>query len=157
MELLVTSKGSGKYSVSDTSNRLIYQITKARKMFGNPITTLSDPSGYTLYTMRRVSAGRKPEYEIQLNDRFFMKVLCKSMFIDPSIQFEGNAVVYELKGKEHTHFELYRNDESIGTLDMAKQVNNELVYRLVFDDRYFDDFFPLFAVTADKCFGEMSK
>lgn len=152
MELLVTSKGSGKYSVSDISNRLVYQVTKARKTFGNPVTTLSDPSGYTLYTMKRVSTGRKPEYEIWLNDRFFMKVLCKSMFIDPSIQFESDAVVYELKGKEHMHFELYRNDESIGTLEM-QQVDCELIYRLVFDDQYFDDFFPLFAVTVDKCFG----
>ena len=156
MELQVVSKGSGKYTVTDSNNRLLYQITKARKMFGNPITTLSDVSGYTLYTMKRVSTKRKPEYEIQLNEKFFMKVLCKSMFIDPSIQFEGD-VVYELKGKEHTHFDLYRNDVIIGSLDMAKQVNNELTYLLVFDDQYFDDFFPLFAVAVDKCFGEMSR
>ena len=156
MELQVVSKGSGKYTVTDSNNRLLYQITKARKMFGNPITTLSDVSGYTLYTMKRVSAKRKPEYEIQLNEKFFMKVLCKSMYIDPSIQFEGNAV-YELKGKEHTHFAMYCNDVIIGSLDVIKQASQELLYTLVFDDQYFDDFFPFFAVAVDKCFGEINR
>ncbi len=157
MELLVTSKGSGKYIVTDTKEREIYHITKARKLFGSPITTLTDASGYTLYTMKRTSAGKKPEYEIQLNERFFMKVLCKSMFIDPSIQFETVDSIYELKGKDQKHFILYKNEVQIGTLDTAKMVNNDLVYKLVFDDQSFDDFFPLFAVAADKCFGEMNK
>lgn len=157
MELLVISKGSGKYTVTDTKEREIYHITKARKLFGNPTTTLYDASGYTLYTMKRTSAGKKPEYEVQLNEQFFMKVLCKSMFIDPSIQFETTDCIYELKGKDQKHFNLYRNEVPIGTLDHAKQVNGGLVYKLVFDDRYFDDFFPLFAVAADKCFGEMNK
>ncbi len=157
MELLVTSKGSGKYIVTDSKEREIYTITKARKLFGSPITTLHDASGYALYTMKRISAGKKPEYEIQLNDRFFMKVLCKSMFIDPSIQFETVESIYELKGKDQKHFILYKNETEIGTLDTAKLVNNDLVYKLVFGDQYFDDFFPLFAVAADKCFGEMNK
>ncbi|MBE6877493.1 MAG: hypothetical protein E7496_12440 [Ruminococcus sp.] len=157
MELLVTSKGSGKYIVTDAKEREIYHITKARKLFGSPTTTLYDVSGYALYTMKRTSAGKKPEYEVQLNERFFMKVLCKSMFIDPSIQFETVENIYELKGKDQKHFVLYKNETEIGTLDTAKLVSNELIYTLIFEDQFFDDFFPLFAVAADKCFGEMNK
>ena len=157
MELLVTAKGSGKYIVTDAKEREIYHITKARKLFGSPTTTLYDVSGYALYTMKRTSAGKKPEYEVQLNERFFMKVMCKSMFIDPSIQFETVKNIYELKGKDQKHFVLYRNETEIGTLDTAKLVNNDLVYKLVFDDQFFDDFFPLFAVVTDKCFGEMNR
>ncbi|MBR0485133.1 MAG: hypothetical protein IJJ69_10185 [Oscillospiraceae bacterium] len=157
MELQVTAKGSGKYIITDAKEREIYHVTKTRKLFGSPITTLYDVSGYALYTMKRTSAGKKPEYEVQLNERFFMKVLCKSMFIDPSIQFETVESIYELKGKDQKHFVLYKNQVEIGMLDTAKLVNNDLVYKLVFDDQLFDDFFPLFAVAADKCFGEMNK
>lgn len=157
MELLITSKGSGKYTVADSKEREVYHVTKTRKFFGSPITTLYDASGYTLYTMKRTSTGKKPEYEIQFNDRFFMKVMCKSMFIDPSIQFETVDSIYELKGKDQKHFVLFKNETEIGTLDTAKLVNNDLIYKLVFDDQSFDDFFPLFAVAADKCFGEMNK
>ena len=157
MELLITAKGSGKYTVTDTKDREIYHASKGRKLFGSPITTLYDASGYALYTMKRTSAGKKPEYEVQLNERFFMKVLCKSMFIDPNIQFESAENIYELKGSDGKRFVLYQNNEQIGKLDTAKLANNDLIYTLVFNDQAFDDYFPLFAIAADKCFGEMNK
>ncbi len=157
MELLVTSKGAGKFSVTDNKDRVLYTVVKARKLFGSPTTTLYDASGYTLYTMKRISAGSKPEYEVQLNDRFFMKVQCKTMFIDPCIQFENADSIFELKGKNHLHFELFKNENVIGTLTVEKQVNNEFVYTLNFEDEYFDDFFPLFAIAVDRCFGEINK
>ncbi len=157
MELFITAKGSGKYVVTDNKERELYHATKARKLFGSPLTTFYDASGYILYTMKRTSSGKKPEYEIQLNERFFMKVLCKSMFIDPSIQFETIDTIYELKGKDPKNFILYRNDVQIGTLSTAKLVNNDLIYTLTFEEHTFDDFFPLFAVAVDKCFGEINK
>ena len=152
MELIVIPKGSGKYSVTDEKDRKIYTVNKKRKLIGNPITTLHDASGYVLYSMVRTASGNKPAFDITFNDAHFLDAKCKSLFVDPSIIFSGPGGEYMLKGKDTSFFSLTKDGEEIGTLKKEKQANDEPMYLLSVTDKMFDDFIPLFAVVADKCY-----
>ncbi|MBR3628865.1 MAG: hypothetical protein IKN55_00110 [Oscillospiraceae bacterium] len=152
MELIVIPKGSGKYTVTDEKDRKIYTVNKKRKLIGNPITSLHDASGYVLYTMVRTASGNKPAFDITFNDAHFLDAKCKSLFVDPSITFDGPGGQYLLKGKDTSFFTLQKGSETIGSLKKEKQANDEPMYLLSVDDKYFDDFIPLFAVVADKCY-----
>ncbi len=153
MELIVIPTGSGKYNVIDTKDRKVYSVTKKRKLVGNPITTLHDASGYALYTMVRTESGKKPSFQISLNGTVVLRVQCKSMFLNPCIAFDGPDYAFELRGEKVTHFEICRSDGVIGTLDTEIQTNGEPKYRITIEQKFFDDFFPLFAVVVDKCYG----
>ena len=157
MELIVIPTGGGKYSITDTKDRKIYSVTKKRKLVGNPITTLHDASGYELYTMIRTEAGKRPSFQIIFNDALFMRVKCRSLFVDPCVLFEGETLSYELKGREYKHLKLRCQGELAGELVTEIQPNNEPKYRLTVDDRFYDDYIPLFAVAADKCFNGTNK
>ena len=141
MELMVIPKGSGKYAMTDEKDRKIYTVNKKRKLIGNPITTLHDASGYVLYSMVRTASGKKPSFDITFNEAHFLDALCKSLYVDPTITFTGPGGEYMLRGKNW-----------IGSLKTEKQANGDPLYRLIVEDKKFDDFIPLFAVVADKCF-----
>lgn len=153
MELVVLPTGSGKYNIIDTKDRKVYSVTKKRRLVGNPITTLHDASGYALYSMVRTESGKKPAFHIFLNGRIVLRVQCKSMFLSPCIAFEGDDHAFELRGEQVNHFEICRDAQPIGLLDTEIQTNGEPKYRITIEQKYFDDFFPLFAVVVDKCYG----
>ena len=153
MELVVIPTGSGKYNVIDAKDRKLYSVTKKRKLIGNAITTLHDASGYALYSMVRTESGKKPAFHIFLNGTIVLRVQAKSMFLNPCIAFDGSNDSFELRGEKVTHFELFHNEVAIGTLDTEIQTNGEPKYRITIEQKYFDDFFPLFAVVVDKCYG----
>lgn len=153
MELVVIPTGSGKYNVIDTKDRKLYSVTKKRKLVGNSITTLHDASGYALYSMVRTESGKKPAFHIFLNGTVVLRVLCKSMFLSPCIVLEGSDFGYEMRGEQVTHFHIFQGDFEVGTLDTEIQTNGEPKYRITIEQKYFDDFFPLFAVIVDKCYG----
>ena len=137
MELIIIPKGAGKYDVTDAKNRIIYTVSKKRRLIGNPITTLHDASGYALYTMVRTESGKKPAFQIIFNDNPFFVVQCKSLYVDPSITFAGGNNNFELKGKLRPW-----------------QISRFL---MEVEDAYFDDYIPLFAVVTDKCFSGKNK
>ena len=149
MELMIIPKGSGKFDVVDGKGRKIYSVTKKRKLMGNPITTLHDASGYALYTMVRTASGKKPSFQIIFNDALFMTVQCKSLYVDPSILYEGDPGKFELKGKSAADMELKTNNQVIGGVVTEQQSNGNPKYKLTIDDQYFDDYIPLFAVAVD--------
>ena len=153
MELVVIPTGSGKYNVIDKKDRKLYSVTKKRKLVGNAITTLHDASGYALYSMVRTESGKKPSFHIFLNGTIILSVQAKSMFLNPCIAFEGLNDTFELRGEKVTHFEIYHNGNAIGTIDTEIQTNGEPKYRITIEQKFFDDFFPLFAVVVDKCYG----
>ncbi len=157
MELIIIPTGSGKFTITDNKERKIYSVTKKRKLIGNPITTLYDASGYALYTMVRTAAGIKPMFQIIFNDAVFMTVQCKSLYVDPCIIFTGQGGEFELKGNTADNLVLRTGGEKIGTLKTERQMNNDPKYFLTVDDKRFDDFFPLFAIAADKCFNGKNK
>ena len=156
MELRIIPKGSGKYVVNDPKERTIYTVTKAKKLFGNPITTLHDASGYALYTMQRTASGKKPAFDVFFNESTFMKISCKSIYVDPCVTFETEKMKYELKGSDdYKDFQIVVNRQKVGEMHTERQANNEPMYQLSIDDAYFVDFIPLFAVAADKCFSKI--
>lgn len=158
MELRVVPKGAGKYTIFDKKDRTIYTVGKVKKLFEKfPITTLYDASGYALYVLQRTAAGKKPSFRISFNDSLYMTVSCKSIFLDPSLEFEGQGLRYQIKSKDRKNFEIIRNGELVGKMLTEKQTNNEPVFVIEVDDKVFDDYIPLFAVCADKCFTELNK
>jgi uncharacterized protein YxjI len=152
MELYIVPKGAGKYSITDNKDRNLYNVTKAKKLFGNPITTLHDASGYALYTMQRTASGKKPAFQIVFNDEPFLK----SIYVDPCVIFEGKNK-YELKSKDGKNFQMYMDGTVIGKLETSRQANNDPRYFIQIEDKFFDDFIPLFAVCIDKCFSGLNK
>ncbi len=157
MELTIIPKGAGKYDITDAKKRTIYTVSKKRRLIGNPITTLYDASGYALYAMVRTESGKKPAFQITLNDKPYMTVQCKSMFVDPTITFTGSSQSFELKGKNSNQLRLCLQKAEIGSLVTELQANNDPKYVLQIEDKYFDDCIPLFAVVADKCFSGKNK
>ncbi|MBQ8928691.1 MAG: hypothetical protein IJ055_10530 [Oscillospiraceae bacterium] len=156
MELRIIPKGGGKYIINDPKERTIYTVTKAKKLFGNPITTLHDASGYALYTMQRTASGKKPAFDIFFNDQTVIKVSCKSLYVDPSVLFESDKTKIELKGTDdYKDYKILSGRQQIGEMHTERQTNNEPMYQLVIDDPYFDDYIPLLAVAADKCFSKI--
>ena len=84
-------------------------------------------------------------------------MLFRSLFVDPTITFNGGSHAFALKGKNSREMKLYSHGTEIGTLITEKQANDEPKYTMSIENKYFDDFFPLFAVIADKCFSGNNK
>lgn len=157
MKLIVAAKGSGKYVVTDQKSRTIYTVGKTKKLFGNPITTLYDASGYSLYTMQKTASGKKPTFRIDFNDAPFMTVVCKSIYLDPSLIFEGQGLKFNVKSKDRLNFEIIRNGVTTGKMETEKQTNGDQLFVIEIDDKAFDDYVPFFAVCADKSFRDLNK
>jgi len=152
IELIILPKGAGKYDIVDSKDRIIYTVSKKKRLIGNPITTLHDPQGYALYRLIRTDSGKKPAFQIIFNEKPFMVVKCESVFVDPTITFNGGSYRYELKGKSSKELKLVSYNDEIGTLITETQANGEPKYLLSVEKKYFDDFIPLFVIAADKCF-----
>ena len=86
-----------------------------------------------------------------------MAVKCESIFVDPTITFQGGSHRYELRGKSSNNLTLYSYKDEIGTLVTERQANNEPKYLLTVENKFFDDFIPMFAIVADKCFNGTNK
>ena len=160
MELMISIKGN-KYTVTDKKqSRLLYTIKK--KAFSGGRYLLLDASNYQLYTIIQVSDDRKPKFAITHNDVSIMALECKSLFLDPTITVEGKdtagtVISYALASKDHRDFQIIRDGISIGELKTYLTVGGELQYEIIIDDRFFDDYVPLFAVAVDITFGDMNK
>jgi len=154
MELLVAPKGGNKYVVEDKKQRLLYTIKK--KGFGQKYNLL-DASNYVLYTIVQTGDDRKPAFTIVLNDTTFLKLECRSLFLDPTISAEGKEMKYAIASKDRRNFDLILNGETVGKIKTKVTVSNELHYDIEIENTAFDDYIPLFAVAIDKTFGDMNK
>ena len=154
MELLVAPKGGNKYVVEDKKQRLLYTIKK--KGFGQKYNLL-DASNYVLYTIVQTGDDRKPAFTIILNDTTFLKLECRSLFLDPTISAEGKEMKYAIASKDRRNFDLILNGETVGKIKTKVTVSNELHYDIEIENKAFDDYIPLFAVAIDKTFGDMNK
>ena len=153
MRLVVSSKGS-KYLVEDKKSRLLYTVKK--KGFGKRYILL-DSSEYNLYTFTQEGDERKPNFSIILNDNVLLKLECTSMFLDPSIKVHGDNLQFLLKSKDRRSFEILVGEEKVGFIETLLTVAGDLQYEVDIDDKYFDDYIPLFAVALDKAFGDINK
>lgn len=154
MELLVVPKGS-KYTVQDKKSRVLYVIKK--KGFGGGKYLLLDASEYHLYSFEQTGDSRKPTFDILHNGAVYMKLYCKSLFLDPTIIAENDSMTYSIESKDRKDFTIKLNGEEIGRLKTLVTVQGDLHYDMDIDDKSFDDYIPLFAVAVDKAFGEMNK
>ncbi len=154
MELFIVPKGKGKYTVTDKKDRKIYSV--AKKAFSQ-LLVLHDASGYALYSLRQTSEGMKPTFKVEFNDAPFMTVTCKSIYLDPSLIFEGQGMKYKIKSTDRMNFTIVKNDNPVGKIVTEKQANNEQKYFIEIEDKSFDDYIPLFAVCIDKCFSDLNK
>lgn len=153
MELLVVPKGN-KYTVEDKSHRVIYSVKK--KGFSSKYN-LYDASDYVLYTLIQEGDERKPSFSILLNDGVFLKLACKSLFLDPTIYAEGKGMKFSIASKDRRNFNIILNDNTIGKIQTKKTMAGDAHYDIEIDNKFFDDYIPLFAVAIDKAFGEMNK
>ncbi len=155
MELLLLIKGS-KYTVEDKKSRLLYTIKK--KGFGNTKFILLDASNYNLYTlMNTTSSDSKPSFTVILNDDTFMLINCKSRFLDPTITCEGKNLSYTITSQNRRDFTITFNGEEKGKIETNVSASGELQYDITIDDKIFDDYIPLFAVVADKIYGDANR
>lgn len=153
MELLVIPKGN-KYSVEDKNHRVIYNVKK--KGFSQRYN-LFDTSNYILYTLVQDGDDRKPTFNILLNDSVFLKMECKSLFLDPTITAEGKDMKFSLASKERRNFNIIFNDNKVGTIQSKQTMTGDAHYDIEIENKAFDDYIPLFAVAIDRVFGEMNK
>lgn len=160
MELTMSAKGS-KYIVQDKSQgRQIYTIKK--KGFGGGRYVLLDASNYQLYSFMQASDERKPTFIISHNDVSIMQLICKSMFLDPTINVSGKDIQgvvlnVDIASKDHRNFDFIKDGEKIGSVKTGVTANRELVYDIVIENKFFDDYFPLFALAVDLTFGDMNR
>ncbi len=153
MELLVTPKG-GKYEVQDKKNRVPYTVKK--KGLANRYD-LFDASGYNLYTLQQDSDSKKPTFAIVLNGDVFIMLSCKSMFLDPTIEGEGDNKKFSIKSKDRMNFSIMINDNEVGHIKTVSMMSGELQYEIEIENNVFDDYIPLFAIAIDKAFGEINR
>jgi len=153
MELIVMPKGNA-YTVEDKKQRVLYSIKK--KGFGQKYNLL-DVSNYVLYTIVQGTDDRKPIFTIILNDTTFLKLECKSLFLDPTITAVGKTLKYDLVSKDRRDFEIILNGNPVGHIKTKVTMKNELHYDIEIENTAFDDYIPLFAIAIDKTFGDMNK
>ena len=153
MELTVAEKGS-KYVVEDKKSRLLYTVKK--KGFSQRYILL-DASNYNLYTLLQEGDSRKPMFSVILNDSLFLKMECKSLFLDPTITADGKDMNYVIASKDRKNFEIVLNRGRVGSIKTKFGVSGNLQYDLEIENKAFDDYIPLFAVAIDKAFGEMNR
>ena len=153
MELLVLQKGN-KYVVEDKKQRLLYSVKK--KGFSSRYTLL-DASNYNLYSLLQTGDERKPAFTIILNDNTFMTMICKSLFLDPTIEAEGSGMRFTLASKDRKNFTILKDDAEVGKITTRTTLNGELQYEVEIDNYVFDDYIPLFAVAIDRAFGDMNR
>lgn len=154
MELLVSQKNNSKYIVEDKKSRLLYSVKK--KGFGSRFNLL-DASDYVLYTLLQVDEGKKPTFTITLNDAAFLKLTIKSLFLDPTIEAEGQNMKFRIASKDRKDFTILKNDAAVGSIKTLLTVSGDLHYEINIDNAAFDDYIPLFAVAIDRAFGDMNK
>ena len=158
MELFLVPKGS-KFIVQDKKKRLLYTVKK--KAFGGKFLLL-DASGYELYSFINTVQGKKPEFNIILNDKIFMTIKCLSVFLDPSIEFDYQEdkfkdIKYTLNSSDRKNFTLLRNNEEVGSVRTIVDMDKDLCYEISIEDQFFDDYIPLFALAVERTFGDMNK
>lgn len=160
MELMITIKGN-KYEVHDKKeSRLLYTVKK--KGFGAGRYLLLDASNYQLYSLIQRAEERKPTFILSHNDITIMDLVCKSLFLDPTITVDGkdisgHEVHFAIASKDHKDFELQREGVVVGSIKTKLLVNNELQYEVVIEDKLFDDYIPLFAIAVDLTFGDINR
>lgn len=153
MELKVLPKGS-KFIVQDNKSRHLYTVKK--KGFGAKFILL-DASDYNLYTLAQTEEGRKPAFTIILNDDTFMTLTCKSLFLDPTIDAEGQGMKFSIASKDRKEFTIIKNDAAVGSIKTLQTMSGDLQYEIKIENIAFDDYIPLFAVAIDRTFGDMNK
>lgn len=150
MELIIFIKNN-KYIVQDKNQKTLYTVKK--KSLSSGKLGLYDQNNYRLYSLVQTGEDRKPTFTITHNDASFIRVSCKSLFLDPTLTFKGKEATYELVSTDRMNYTLMKDEKELGKLETGVSVSGELQYKFQINDKVFDDYFVLFAVAVDKTFG----
>ena len=153
MEFTVLPRNNG-YTVQDRNQKLLYTVKK--KTCGQKWNLL-DTNKYNLYTLAQMGDEKKPVFTIILNDVTFMRIECRSTFLDPSFYVKGKDMSYNITSKDRREFDIIVDENKVGHISTKVGVTGELQYDVDIDNKMFDDYICLFAVAVDRAFGEINK
>lgn len=151
VKLNVTSK-SGKYTVTDAKERVIYNVKSG---MGGKFHLL-DASGYKLYHFIPDKKAKKPSFVVYHDGREVFDAVCTSIFLDPSFSLKGETVNLDVVSKDRRDFKIMHGDVFVGTVS-SEEDKKEMKYMLETEEKYFDDYIPLIAVFIDMAFGKINK
>jgi hypothetical protein len=145
-------KGSKLHVVNDKSKTL-YTIKK--KMMSNTKYDLNDKNGYELYQLVAELGGKRPSFQIFLNENVYLKVMCTSMYVDPAFEITGSGGEYIMRSNDRKKFDLLANDKCIGSINAIKLLNGDKQMELEIEEKKYDDVMPLFALCIHLTFSEV--
>lgn len=153
--LNILPKGN-KWLVTDSKERVIYTIKK--NVSGGKFT-LIDASGYKLYYVTFNKKEKKPVFKFFLNDNNIFDLKCTSIFLEPSFEGKGNMGEFKITSADRRDFNLFdvTRNRDMGEILVCETEKGNLPYEIRMDEKYFDDFVPLFAVCIDQVYGELNK
>lgn len=164
VKLYVVVKGN-KYTVTDYKERTLYSIKSG---IGGK-TFLINTAGYKLYYFVGDKKAKKPSFIVYHDNVIFFTADCTSLFLDPGFEIRGKNVSIDVISQDRLNFNIVSKGTEIGTVtvtepekpsepvkDNKKEVP-ETRYVIDIDEKYFDDYIPLFAVFIDMAFGELNK
>lgn len=150
MKLIMILKGS-KFDVVNDRDKKIYTIKK--KILGNARYILKDKNNYELYVLQPITGGKRPAFNIMLNEKLYLDVKCTSMFLDPSIEASGEGGHYLLKSADRKNFDMIIADKNVGNVKILTLLNGDTQVEAEINDKAYDDVIPLLALCTELTFG----
>lgn len=144
-------KGS-KFDVINERDKKVYTIKK--KILGNTRYILKDKNNYELYVLQPITGGKRPAFNIMLNEKLYLDVKCTSMFLDPSIEASGEGGNYLLKSTDRKNFDIIVAGKSVGSITILTLLNGDIQIETEINDKAYDDVIPLLALSAQLTFGQ---
>ncbi len=155
VKLNVTLK-NGKYTVTDSKDRLIYNVKTG--MGGK--THLLDASGYKLFHFVPEKKSKKPAFMVYRDSKEVFSAVCTSMFLEPSFalqgEFRGEKIDFNVVSEDRREFKIMRGDKQVGSVS-SEEDKKEMKYSIETEEKYFDDYIPLIAVFIDMAFAKINK
>lgn len=155
VKLNVTLK-SGKYTVTDSKERVIYNVKSG---MGGKVHLL-DASGYKLFHFVSERKSKKPLFKVYRDSKEIFSAVCTSMFLDPGFElrgeYRGESIEFDIVSKDRLEFKIMHGETEIGSVS-SEEDKKEMKYTIETDEKYFDDYIPLIAVFIDIAFGKINK
>lgn len=143
---------NGKYTVTDSKGRLIYNIKTG--MSGK--THLLDASGYKLFHLVPEKKSKKPLFKVFRDSKEVFTAACTSMFLEPGFELRGEKMEFDVVSDDRINFRIMHNGACVGGVS-SEEDKKEMKYMVETEEKYFDDYIPLIAVFIDMAFGKMNK
>lgn len=149
LKLTMVPKGS-KFPVLNDRERTVYTIRRRR--FGTTRYTLMDKNGYVLYVLQPNVGGKRPSFKVYLNEKMILDIVCKSMFLEPTIEVTGEDRKYIIKSIDRIDFDIFSKEDKIGDLKVLELLSGDRQIEFEIEGKRYDDVMPLFALAVELTF-----